>query len=326
MKVLIIGSGAVGQVFGLHLQNAGVEIGLYDKPATVNKLKSALTRGGLSLYQTSFFHRRHPLVYSLKNYLVLANAAECVQFQADQIWFTTPSPVYYSEWFRDFLKNVPSKRVVCFAPEGGRPEFFPSDFDELVVFAGTTFMAWQGGPQAGGGHPDGINFYRSPLGIPLTGKDTACRDVAHVLKKAGFRAMIGKSDSHMQAAVTAAMTAFVAGLELAGWSLKAFRNNDWRKRAAAACHEAILSQLARTSAIQRALLGKTVLSGVFHLTALLLPLLIPIDIEKYLKFHYRKTREQSLKLLNVFIEDGKKKGLAMDNTQILLQTLLNSSH
>ena len=41
MKVLMVGCGAVGQVFGLHLQKAGVELGLYDRPATVDKLKQA---------------------------------------------------------------------------------------------------------------------------------------------------------------------------------------------------------------------------------------------------------------------------------------------
>ena len=59
MKVLIVGGGAVGQVFGLHLQNAGVELGFYELPANAEKLKQALDQGGLSLYQTTFFHRRN---------------------------------------------------------------------------------------------------------------------------------------------------------------------------------------------------------------------------------------------------------------------------
>ena len=325
MKVLIVGCGAVGQVFGLHLQNAGVELGLYELPANAEKLKQALNQGGLPLYQTTFFHRRNPIVHRLKNYRVMTDIAESQEFNPDQIWFTTPSPVYYSDWFQDFLLKVPSNRVVCFAPEGGRAEFFPDGFEDRLVFAGTTFMAWQGGPQGGGGHPGGINFYRSPLGIPLTGKAEICRDVAQLLKKAGFKVTVEQPGSDMQAAVTAVMTAFVAGLELSGWSLKAFRKNSWRQRSAVACREAVLSQSSRSSTIQRALLVKPVLSLAFSLTTLLLPLLTPFDIHQYLKFHYRKTGKQTLTLLEVFIADGEKKGLPVENIRILLQALLDSA-
>ena len=271
MKVLIVGGGAVGQVFGLHLQNAGVELGFYELPANAEKLKQALDQGGLPLYQTTFFHRREPLVHHLKNFRVLTDIAESQSFHPDQIWFTVPSPVYYSSWFKEFLQQVPSERVVCFVPEGGRPEFFPDGVEDRVVFGGTTFMAWQGGPQAGGGHPGGINYYRSPLGIPLTGKAETCHSVAQLLKKAGFKVSIEQPGSDMQASVTAVMTAFVAGLELAGWSLKAYRKSPWLKQAAAACREAVISQSSRTTAIQKLTLSQPFLTIAFSLTTLLLP-------------------------------------------------------
>ncbi len=325
MKVLIVGCGAVGQVFGFHLQNAGVELGFYELPANAEKLKQELNQGGLPLYQITFFHRQNPIVHRLENYRVMTDITESQEFNPDQIWFTTPSPVYYSEWFQDFLLKVPSNRVVCFAPEGGRAEFFQDGFEDRLVFAGTTFMAWQGGPQGGGGHPGGVNFYRSPLGIPLTGKKETCRDVAQLLKIAGFRVTIEKPESHMQAAVTAVMTAFVAGLELAGWSLKAYRKSPWLKHTAEACREAVLSQSSRSGRIQQALLIKPVLSLAFSLTTLLLPLLTPFDIHQYLKFHYRKTGKQTLTLLEVFIADGEKKELPVENIRILLQALLDSA-
>src|SRR5665648_192776 len=324
MRVLIVGGGAVGQVFGLHLQNAGADLGLYELPANAEKLKQALDQGGLPLYQTTFFYRRDPLVHHLKNYRVLTDIAESQSFQPDQIWFTVPSPVYYSSWFKEFLQQVPSERVVCFAPEGGRPEFFPEGAEDRVIFGGTTFMAWQGGPQAGGGHPGGINFFRSPLGIPLTGKKETCRDVASLLKKAGFGVIIEQPGSDMQASVTAVMTAFVAGLELAGWSLKAFRMSPWLKLSASACREAVLSQTSHNGALQKIILKPTVITAAFSLTASLLPLLVPFDINQYLGFHYRKTGKQSLTLLQLFITDGKKNDLAVANIESLLQALQDS--
>ena len=225
------------------------------------------------------------------------------------------------QWFREFLNQVPSERVVCFVPEGGRPEFIPEGSGERLVFGGTTFMAWQGDLEGGGGRPEGVNFFMPGLGIPLVGEEKACRGVEKLLKKAGFRVTVGKPDSHMQAAVTAVMTAFVGGLELAEWSLKKFRRSQWLRRAAEAAREAVLGQLPKASAFTRTVLGIPVLTTGFHLATFFLPLLFPFDLEKYLKFHYLKTRDQTLALLELFARDGMKRELPVETIQELLQGL-----
>jgi len=319
MKVLIVGCGAVGQVYGLALQQAGVSLGLLDRPAAAEKLARAREQGGLPLFQVT---RKDTIPHWLKHYQVIADAEESRRFEPDQIWFTTPSQVYYSDWFREFLQQVPSRRVVCFTPEGSRPEFFPEGLGERVLFGGTTFMAWQGDLGGGGGRPEGVNFWRSPLGTPLAGSPQACREMAQLLKQAGFRVMLEKPGSHSQASMTAAMTAFTAGLELAGWSLKAYRNSPWLRRAAGACREAILGQNPGAGAFTRFLLSAPVLTACFFMVAFLLPLLFPFDVEKYLKFHYTKTRDQTLVLLNVFMKDCMAGGLAVAQIHDLLKGLM----
>nr|HMN62119.1 hypothetical protein [Anaerolinea sp.] len=155
------------------------------------------------------------------------------------------------------------------------------------------------------------------------GSEEACREVARLLEPAGFRAMIGKPGSSSQASMTAAMTAFTAGLELAGWSLKAYRNSPWLRRAAGACREAILGQTHGAGAFTRIGLSGPVLSACFFLVALALPLLFPFDVEKYLKFHYTKTREQTLVLLNVFMKDAMAERDAAANIRSLLKGLMD---
>jgi hypothetical protein len=326
MKVLMVGCGAVGQVFSLFLQKAGVELGLYDQPATAEKLKQALALGGLPIFQITRSHRKDPIAHRLENYQVPASVADCRRFAPDQIWFATPSPVYHSEWFRDFLKQVPSKRVICFAPEGGRPEFFPDDGGkDRLVFGGVTFMAWQGDLEGGGGRPEGVNFCLSPLAIILSGTESACREAAQLLKKAGLRVDIQTQNSPLQASTTAVMTAYTAGLELSGWSLGSYRKSLWLKRAARASREAVLSQLRGAGFLTRMALGILCSSPGFLAITLLLPLLFPFDIEQYLRFHYRKTRAQTLTLLDIFASDGEKRGLAVENIRLLLRELNASS-
>jgi hypothetical protein len=327
MKVLIVGSGAVAQVFGLRLQAAGVELGFYARPESADRLKRALQHGGLPLYQTSHFRKRNPIAHRLANYQVVTDVAGSQEFNPDQIWFTTPSTVYYTKWFQEFMDKVPAETVVCFAPEGGREEFISQIVNQdRLVFGGITFIAWQGGTDRGGGQPDGIIFWLPPMiEIPLLGSATACREVAELLKTGGFRASIKNPNFHQsQAAVTGVMTAFVAGLELSGWSFKAFRRGLWLKHAAGGAQEGALSQLSKTGFVMRTLLGIIFSSFMFYLATFLLPLLFPFDLKKYMKFHYTKTSEQSLSLLNIFIKDGERRGISVKNLQTLLQGLPDS--
>lgn len=317
-KVLIVGCGAVGQVFGLSLRKAGVTLGYLDRPVITAKLKQACEQGGLALFQVSHAHRRDPVPYRLDGYEVVADIAESQHFQPDQVWFTTPSQVYYSDWFREFLAKVPAAQVVCFIPEGPRPEILPEEGKERLVFGGTTFMAWQGNLENLDASTQGVTFWRPPLGVPLVGEEKACREVGQLLKKAGFRVTIGNPDSRAQVSATAVLTAFVAGLELAGWSLSSYRKSPWLRCAAVAAREAILSQSTRAGALQKALLGDFVLSTAFSMVTRLLPVLAPFDIQAYLHFHYQKTREQTLMLLELFKKEGERRGIGVENIQKLL--------
>jgi 2-dehydropantoate 2-reductase len=324
MKVLMVGSGAVGQVLGLFLQKAGADLGFYARPQSAHRLEGGLVQGGLLIYQVSHVKRKAPRAHLLRDYQVVTDIQESQQFQPDQIWFTTPSPVYYTDWFGEFLREVPSQRVVCFAPEGKREAFIPEGFDPArLIFGGITLIAWQG-ELARGGDPTGdVHFWLPPLTqIPLMGSITACRPVADLLHKAGVRAAIKKEGfAALQAATTALLSGFTAGLELSGWSLQDYRHSPWLKKAARGAQEAALGQLTGRSAFTQALVRLLYSTPLFYLASTSLPLLAPFDLERYLRFHYRKTRKQSLHLLALFIQDGERQDLAMENSRALLAGL-----
>jgi 2-dehydropantoate 2-reductase len=229
--------------------------------------------------------------------------------------------VYYTRAFQDFVQQVPSQRVVCFAPEGRRPEFLPGISPERLVFGGTTFLAWQGDLQGGGGRKEGINFWLTPLGIQLSGTKAACRPVQQLLQQAGFRTAAAGPDSTMQAVVTAGMTAFVAGLELSGWSLRGYRRGPWLASAARAAREAVLGELPAAGRSSAALLGTPLFRAGFSLAARTLPRLFPFDLEKYLRFHYSKTHDQTLTLLSIFLSDANSRGLPAADLQHLREAL-----
>ena len=165
-------------------------------------------------------------------------------------------------------------------PRGDVPNLLPpSGGEDRLVFGGITLVAWQGELESGGGRPEGLTFWLPPVAIPLVGTEEACREVEHLLKKAGFRVAVGAQDSHTQAAVTAVMTASVAGLELSGWSLRAFRKSPWLKRAGRGARQAALSQLYGAGIFTRVLLEILCSSAALSLATFFLPLLVPFDLE-----------------------------------------------
>lgn len=320
----MVGNGAMGQVFGLHLQEAGVELAFYARPESAATLKRAQDLGGLPLFQVSRRHRRQPVPRRLTRYQVLTTRDGCRRFKPDQIWFTTPSTVYYSAWFREFVSSIPSQCVVCFAPEAGRTEFIPeAENEDRFVFGGITLIAWQGDLAGGGGRPEGVNFWRPPLlEIPIMGAEDACLAAAEPLKRAGLRVGVkGRGFYRSQASITAVMTALVAGLELSDWSLAKFRRGPWLKTASRGAREAVQSQFARDGILTRLFLGLLLSAPSVFLISLVLPLLTPFDLECYLAFHYHKTRYQSLALLALFIRDGERQGRPMTNLRLLLEKI-----
>jgi len=327
MKILLVGCGAVGQVFGLYLQKAGVELGFYARPESAQRLEQALEGGGLPLFQITHSRRKNPITHRLEKYQVVTDLAGCRQFEPDQIWFTTPSTVYHSTWFQEFLREVSSQRVVCFPPEGKRTEFIPEgEGEDRLVFGGITFIAWQGDLDGGGGRPDAVNYWLPPLAeIPVLGVGTAPEEVAILLKEAGLKAAAKKDYfQEMQAAVTALMSAFVVGFEFAGWSFRVYRRSPWLKLAARSAREGVFSQISKKGLVMGVLFRIITTSALFYLAALILPLVTPFELEKYLQFHYRKTREQTLTLLDLFTKDGQAHGQAVGNIQLLRQGLIDS--
>lgn len=324
MRILIVGAGAVGQVFGYFLRSAGVEIAYYARSATAAKLNESLEEEGLPLFRISRKRGRSAETQHLTGCRVFTDTSESRDFAPDQIWFTTPSTVFYTEWFGEFLKEVPAGRVVCFAPEGAHPDILSIVGDSSrFVFGGITFMAWQGDLNGGGGRSGCVNYWLPPgAALPLMGTTEACRDVKNLLVSAGLSATVQSPGyRRMQASVTSFLSTFVAGFELSGWTFGAFRRGPWLAVSARACREAIRGQFGWAGPWSRILLAMTLSTAGYYLATFFLPVLLPFDAEKYLGFHYRKTGTQSRHLLDLFLRDTVDKGLPADNIKRLIEGL-----
>ena len=105
MKILIVGCGAVGQVLGYYLVQAGVDLCFYARKGSAKRMVDIRQHAGLSLYQVSHFHRKNPVRRALAEYQVVSDTPGSLKFEPDHIWFTTPSTVLHTPWYQKFLQR-----------------------------------------------------------------------------------------------------------------------------------------------------------------------------------------------------------------------------
>jgi|GEM_PF-2545325 len=301
MDILIVGPGAVGQVFGRFLQKSGAKVSYFVKPE-VRELFLSLAPCGLvvTAIPAPVFPPRE-----LKNFGVLSEMHEVAATAWDQIWFCVPSNVYYGEWFRNLADGTGNATLVLFPPEGGRSEFLPERYRPRVVLGGVPFLASQRG-YSNGKPGDGVEYWIPPFAqAPFSGPSQRLSLVIGVLRKAGFRAKPRATDiSPSIAAISSILTPAMAGLECAGWSLEAFRKGKWLQITAQAASEALRVTTRAMSVPNRTLFRLLAHPYALTIAARLAPHLTPFDLEKYLKFHYLKTGPQTSSMLKQFIADG----------------------
>src|SRR5437764_6731662 len=100
MKALVVGAGAVGQVFGYHLAQGGADVSFYVKPKYVEECKRGFT----------LYHLPHvePLRFAAP---IVTEAIVC-----DQIYITVSSTALRSGALDDLLRATGDATIVRLTP------------------------------------------------------------------------------------------------------------------------------------------------------------------------------------------------------------------
>jgi len=142
VRVLIVGAGAVGIVYGYHLFKGGVDISFLVKPNHVSKLAKGINLFDLSLPKSQ---RKRVL---FREFTLYTDPTITTRELFDQIWICTDSTALLdSDFFSALLSKVdPSKTVLV----NSTPEF---DDDELLlsyykskdrlIHTTISFQSWQ---------------------------------------------------------------------------------------------------------------------------------------------------------------------------------------
>jgi len=296
-RVLVVGAGAVGQVFGWYLTRGGATVTFFVKPA--HPLATELPM----LEQV-----RRPTV--LTGFKRLTTPEEVARQEWDQVWLAVPSNALSERWLPPLLQATGASTVVALAPEG--EEHIHS---ARRVVGSIPFIAWQD-PLPGHTGPERLAFYVPPLAsVVLSGSSPERVGAVQVtLRRGGMRALVVADAAKVGLPVTALLISSVAALEGAGWRFADFKG-QWSALAGRAAREVMARE--GVSWVWKLAARGPVLRLVFWLGSKVLP----FDLETYVKYHFTKVGQQTRLFLREWLKRGRAGGGETSAVQALLEGL-----
>lgn len=319
MRILIAGAGAVGQVYGHHLQRAGAEVHFWVKPKYREAAEAGFVLHPLNRSQRGQPERLHPDG-------VITDLEQVRESNWDQLWLAVSATAVVGDWVTELVEASNARTVICLQPGlGVEPvmrQRIPSD---RLCFGLIAFIAYQAPLPGEDRFPEpGIAFWHPPgQGSPFQGPGSDT--IAELLRRGGAPAAASGEVTATAAFGSALLQTHIAALDAAAWKWGQVTQGDllplasqaWREAAAIASHTARLPRPIWTDWVSPALVR------------LLLPLsswVIPIDMETYLGYHFTKVGDQTRVNLDRWIALGTAEGMAVDGLTTLRNRMGDRAH
>ncbi len=314
-RVLLVGAGAVGQVFGHVLRQAGCELSFFVKEKYVQE-----ARRGFTLHALDGRGRVAPPTL-LSGFDLYTSAPELARRRWDQVWLCTSSPALrQGDWVEQLARHTGDATWVMLQPSPDDRawllRWIPA---ERLVTGMIPFLSFHSPLRPGDASPPpGTAWWMPPLAqTPFSGPPERREAVVRTLRSGGYRARSAEDVSRTAALPTALLTVAIAGLEAAGWRFERFLQPDSLERVLAAAREAvhIVARHWEPSATRLLPLLRPTL------VRLLVPVArraSPVDLETYLRVHFTKVADQGDAMMHTYITMGRDAGQEVGHLEALL--------
>ena len=323
MKILIVGAGAVGGVYGHYLYRGGADVSFFVK----EKYAQPLTQG-ITLYplrRTSKGREEHFTEFSL-----LTEVSAVAEQEWDQVWFCMASDGLLTDTNAELLKSVGDASIVMLQPDLlDRAWLLQFVKEQQLVQGLISFLSYQT-PLAGEIHPPagGLAYLLFPnMYSYFSGSMERVSAVVALLNNGRMPAKVRQDLPWVSAERSAIAIPLIAGLEIEQWSIGQYRSSDTLDLACRASRQA-LQVAARhhkvSSSLKRHLIRPIVMGNFFSGARMY----SSFSLENYLAFHFTKVGKQTRHMLHTYIELGEDMDLSVNalrylNAQLLDENLMN---
>jgi 2-dehydropantoate 2-reductase len=307
MRVLIVGAGAVGQVYGRHLALGGADVHYYVREKYADEI-----RRGLAFYPLNRSNpRRGPEREPIAADHVLTSMEALGRITWDQVYLCMSSAGLRGQWIADLAARVGKATIVSLQPNVDDRKYVLQHFpDEQVVSSMITLISYHA-PLPGEEVPEpGMAYWFPPLApAPASGAALRVDEVVRAFRAGGLPAKKDRDVPSKVAFPSTILMTLLTALESVGWAFPDLLSGKLLRLTREATREAI--------AITSRQLGRR---GPIFLTALLrtVPLRVllwlgrfaPLDLKTYLREHFTKVADQTRLAMKTYVEQGRSLGLS----------------
>lgn len=314
MKILIVGAGAVGQVYGWHLRKAGHDVSFFVK----TKYQKDVTEG-LNLYRLGYTRTRHHAWPQVKT---ISTLEEVAAEGWDQVWLTFASNALRGELATQLLGVVGNATVVCLQPDMEDGAYVKARLPSpaQMVQGLITFISYQS-PLPNEKGPEGIAYFLPPLTPGLfAGEHDRVHSVVRALKSGGISARVTPNFAKSAAGAAALLQPVILALEINHWQLSTIASSTHLGLGLRASGEALAVVHAESDA-NIAIFKRMLSPKLWRLAIPLIRRVLPFDLEAMLRYHYSKVGVQNQMMLNTFIRLGQRHSVDTNALQ-RLRTML----
>jgi len=324
--ILIVGAGAVGQAYALALQRAGVQVSFLVKPHHVEGLQQGVPVQEVGLLSVG------PLE-DLSGVELITDWSSAAELDFHSIWLAVDGTALMGDWLEELAEARGQAAVVAFQTGvGGRERLRSLIPDDALVVGMIPFLAWWAPldveaplPSFDPPTPPRMRIWHPPLmRTPLSGPAALVADLVQLLRAGGLPASSVENAAATGSMGTAVLLPTIAGLEVAGWSLRGFAGGQVPVLVMRAVQQARAVAASITGVRSPGLDGWLLRPIVLRLAARLAPWFTPLDLETYLRVHFTKVGAQTSHTLSGLIEEGTTRSLPVDALSQLADRLKQS--
>jgi ketopantoate reductase len=320
VTALIVGAGAVGQVYGHFLQRGGASVSYFVKEKYKHECEKGFTlyrcrRSGLGAAEQFFADG------------IFTQYDDLTKTKWDQVWLTVSSADLRGGWLEQLREVIGDATVVMLQPDLDDRDYVYSVFPQEQVVCGiVNFISYQTPlPDLPDYHADadkeGVAYLLLPMmSAEFSGNEHRLPEVMEAMASGRFNVKVEQDASRIYADRSAMMIPLVALLELENWSFKKLRLSNSLDLAVGAAREALVIVAAKFG---RRMNWTERLFSLFWVKMALpvMRFLSPMDAESYVKFQFVKTAPQTRMMLKHFIDDGEKLGQSTQSLKALYERL-----
>lgn len=319
MNVLIVGAGAVGQVYGRHLALGGAHVYYFVREKYADECRRGFTFYPLNRRKP----RAAPVQMSVAPGDILTRVDEVKAIAFDQVYLCVASHQLLGPWLGELAAAIGDATVVSLQPGSEDRDVILAAVPAERLVSGMITVVSYHAPLPGETVPEpGMAYWFPPLQpAPFSGPKERTRAVVDALRAGKQPAKVHRDVPAFVRYPSALLMVLLTALEREGWSFRQLARSATLGSVRPATLEAfaiieaahgtraprLLRMVARPFWVRRIMTGAR--------------WMMPLPVETYFRVHFTKVREQTRMFMQAYIDQGTKLGRPTDGLRALEDSL-----